>query len=200
MTTAVHKTPAGAGHSGPSGRDAELLRHQFDREAIWDRMVRPGDRLPSAVLLEADLGPIHLDRLRMTGPIVLVFFRYASSETCNTTLAGYEFSLLPELAGTDAHLVAVSPQIPQRLAEVKRRHDLSFFVASDARHALIDAFNLGFAEQGADVVLGARRSVLPFPAVVVTDRAGVVRFADVRPDGAHHTEPARILAAVRSLH
>jgi len=195
MTTAVH------GHTPAARRraDEDVLRRQFDRDSIWHRMVRPGDRLPSVPLLEADLGPIHLDRLRLTGPIVLVFFRYASSGVCDRTLAAYQKHLVPALADTDAHLVAVSPQIPQRLAEIKRRHDLTFFVAADVRHTLIDAFNLGFHEPGADVVLGARRSVLPFPAVVLADRAGVVRFADVRADGAAHAEPARILEAVRAL-
>lgn len=195
MTTAVRKTVVPAPRRG----DAGALRRQFERDAIWDRMVKPGDRLPSAVLIEADLGPIHLDRLRMTGSVVLVFVRYASSGTCDATLARYRDELAPALAGTDAHLVAVSPQVPERLAEIKRRHDLSYFVAADVRHTLIDAFNLGFAEPGADVILGARYSVLPFPAVVVADRAGVVRFADVRPDGGPHTEASRVLAAVRAL-
>jgi peroxiredoxin len=195
MTTAVHR------HTPPAQRraDEDVLRRQFDRDSIWHRMVRPGDRLPSMPLLEADLGPIHLDRLRMTGPVVLVFFRYASSETCNATLAAYQEHLAPALADGDAHLVAVSPQIPRRLAEIKRRHDLTYFVAADVRHALIDAFNLGFHEPGADVLLGARRSILPFPAVVIADRAGTVRFADVRADGAARPEPARILEAVRAL-
>jgi len=185
-TTSVHRA------------DEIALHRQFDRD-IWDRLVRPGDRLPSMPLLEADLGPIHLDRLRMTGPIVLVFFRYASSEPCGTALAGYQRDLAPALAGTDAHLVAVSPQIPRRLVELKRRHDLTYFVAADVRHTLIDAFNLGFHDPGADAILGARRSILPFPSVIIADRAGTVRFADVRAAGATHPSPAQILAAVRSL-
>jgi peroxiredoxin len=195
MTTAVHRT------IGPGRRlgDPEGLLRQLDQEAIWHRLVKPGDRLPSSVLLEADLGPIHLDRLRMTGSVVLVFVKFAASEVCAATLERYQRELVPALAATDAHLVAVSPQIPVKLAEVKRRHDLSYFVASDVRHVLIDAFDLGFAEPGADVILGAGRSVLPFPAVVVADRAGVVRYADVRPDGSAHPEPSEILAAVRRL-
>ncbi|MFC3743521.1 redoxin domain-containing protein [Paractinoplanes deccanensis] len=171
----------------------------IDRDDIWGRLVKPGAHLPSLPLLEADLGPIHLDRLRETGPIVLVFFRHADSEPCNAALADYERRLVPALRDTDAHLVAVSPQVPGRLAEIKRRHDLSYFVASDPRHILIDAFNLGFQEPGADKVLGARRSVLPFPAVVVADRSGVVRYANIRPDGAFYPEPSEILAVVKSL-
>jgi peroxiredoxin len=195
MTTAVHRHV-------PSARrpaDDEALRRQFDRDAIWNRMVKPGIRLPSQPLLEADLGPIHLDRLRATGPIVLIFFRYASSEPCNTALAAYQHQLVPALTDSDAHLVAVSPQIPQRLAEIKRRHDLTYFVASDHRHTLIDAFNLGFHEPGADALLGARRSILPFPAVVIADRAGTIRFADVRADGAPHPDPSTILSALKAI-
>jgi peroxiredoxin len=180
--------------------DEQTLRRQFDRDAIWNRIVKPGHRLPTAAtLLEADLGPIHLDRLRMTGPIVLVFIKHAASEPCNATLARYEKELAPALLETDAHLVAVSPQIPARLVELKRRHDLTFFVASDVRHTLIDAFNLGFRSPNADQTLGARGAVLPFPAVVIADRAGRVSYADIQADGAPHAAPAEVLKAVRAL-
>src|SRR5690349_6523476 len=117
MTTAVRKVTL------PTSRRAEdeALRRQFDRDAIWDRVVRPGHRLPSTSLLEADLGPIHLDRLRLTGPIVLIFIKYAASEPCNAALASYQELLAPALAASAAHLVAVSPQVPQRLVQIKRR-------------------------------------------------------------------------------
>ena len=82
---------------------------------------------------------------------------------------------------------------------MKRRHDLSCFVAADPRHTLIDAFNVGFTEPGADLILGTGRSVLPFPAVVIADRAGVVRYAEVRPDGSPHPTAAEITAVVRAL-
>jgi peroxiredoxin len=183
MTTAVRK---GAG-------DTEALRRQFEAGAIGQRMVRPGDRVPPAVLVEADLGPIHLDRMRLTGPIVLVFVRYVGDPVTESTLERYQRELVP---AADAHLVAVSPQVPARLAAMKRRHDLSYFVAADPRHVLIDAFNLGFAEPGAGPILGTGRSVLPFPAVVVADRAGVVRYADVRPDGRPHADASDVVAAL----
>jgi hypothetical protein len=49
------------------------------------------------------------------------------------------------------------------------------------------------------VLLGAKRSVLPFPSVVVADRAGVVRFADVRAAGAALPTADEILAALQTL-
>jgi len=175
------------------------FRRQLEQDAVWSRMVAPGARLPAMPLLEVDLGPIHLDRLRLTGPVVLVFFRFESSPHCDAALAEYQAELLPALTLLGAHLVAVSPQRPDRLAEIKRRHDLGFFVASDPRHVLIDAFGIGFSSPGVDRVLGTGRSVLPYPTVVVADRAGVVRYADVHPDWSVRTAPRPIITAVRQL-
>jgi peroxiredoxin len=190
----VHPGPR-TGYDG----DAEAVRLQFEHSAIWNRMVAAGDRLPDLPVIEADLGPVHLDRLRHTGPLVLVFFRYAGSPECDAALRSYQYSLAPTLAALDAHLVAVSPQVPERLEALKRRQNLSFLVASDPRHALIDALNIGFTRPGADVVLGAGRSVLPFAAVVVADRAGRIRYADVHADWTSLTAPGAIIRAVQSI-
>jgi peroxiredoxin len=181
-------------------QDEELaFRRQFERDGIWSRMVAPGDMLPELPLVEVDLGPIRLDRMRLIGPIVLIFFRYASSPDCNAALGAYAKDLAPALDGLGAHLVAVSPQLPDRLRAVKRRHQLGFFVASDPRHALIDAFNLGFERPGAEELLGTRESVLPLPAAVIVDRAGVVRFVDVPADPAARTPAGVLVGAVSKL-
>jgi peroxiredoxin len=186
-----------AGRPIRHGVDDQTFRLQVEATALWNRMVAAGDRLPDLPLLEVDLGPIYLNRLRDTGPVVLVFFRHANSPECDAALRAYQDALLPGLTALDAHLVAVSPQTPARLEAVKRRNELDFFVASDPRHTLIDAFNLGFSSPGAGTVLGTGRSVLPFAAVVVADRAGIVRFADVRADWSTTTSPERIISAVR---
>lgn len=181
------------------GEDTQAFRLQFERDAIWNRMIAPGDRLPDVPLVEVDLGPIHLDRLRHTGPLVLLFVRYAESPECGAALRNYQYTLAPALADLNVHLLAVSPQVPVRLEAVKRRHDLRFLVASDPRHALIDALNIGYRSPGADALLGTGRSVLPFAAVVLADRAGVVRYADVHADWSSLTAPGSIIRAARAL-
>lgn len=178
--------------------DDEAFRRLLDRNAIWKRMVAVGDRLPAQPLYEVDLGPIHLDRLLDTGPLVLVFIRYAGSPWCEDLLRSYATGLEPALTDLGAHLVAVSPQAPGRLAGLKHRDDLPFLVASDPRHVLIDALRIGFSSPGADKPLGTGRSVLPFASVVVADRAGLVRFADVRPNWLDPLPAGRIVEAVRA--
>ncbi|WP_430782678.1 redoxin domain-containing protein [Actinoplanes sp. G11-F43] len=179
--------------------DHEAFQQLLDRNAIWKRMVAAGDRLPPHPLYEVDLGPVHPARLLATGPLVLVFVRYAGSPACDAALRSYQGHLQPELDRLGAHLVAVSPQAPNRLAAVKHREELGYLVTSDPRHVLIDALNIGFGNPGADVVLGTGRSVLPFAAAVVVDRTGVVRFAEVRPNWSDPVPPGRLIAAVQSL-
>lgn len=197
------KTPVDhlARRGGPtrSGSDIEAVQAQFERNAIWNRMVTAGDRLPDMALIEADLGLVHLHRLRHTGPVVLVFFSYVGSVRCEAALRRYRDRLEPALVVLNAHLVAVSPQVPERLRELKRRLDLGFLVASDPRHALIDRLNIGFEVPGADTVLGAGRAVLPFATVVVADRAGFVRHVDVRGDWASPTDPQAIIRVVEAM-
>ena len=197
MTISVHSR--GTGRPVRYSDDVEAFRLQCERNAIWNRMVAPGDRLPNIPLLEVDLGPIHLDRLRHTGPVVLAFFPYAGSPECDAALRTYQHTMAPALAGLDAHLVAVSPQAPERLEAVKRRHNLGFLVASDPRHALIDALNIGFASPGAGAVLGTGRSVLPFAAVVVADRAGIIRYTDLHADWTTLTAPGSVIRAVHAI-
>lgn len=181
------------------GADETAFRRQFEKDAVWSRMIAPGGRVPALPLIEVDLGPVHLGRLLQTGPVVLVFFSYDGSASCDALLAGYQRTLLPHCTDADAHLVAVSPQRADLLAGVKRRHDLGYLVASDPRHALIDAFAIGYRSPEAGGRLGTGRSILPYPAVVVADRTGTVRYVDVRPDAAPPTPAARIGAVLDGL-
>jgi peroxiredoxin len=182
-----------------SGAEETAARRQFERDAVWSRMIAPGGRVPALPLIEVDLGPIHLDRMLRTGPVVLVFFPHQGSASGDDMLADYQRTLLPHCTDADAHLVAVSPQRADLLVGVKRRHDLGFLVASDPRHALIDAFAIGYRSPEAGATLGTGRSVLPYPAAVVADRTGIVRYADIGPAAATHTPAARIVTALGRL-
>ena len=195
MTRSVHLT-AGAPEAVNRRAEEAAVRRQFERDAVWSRMIAPGGRVPDLPLVEVDLGPIHLRRLLDTGPLVMVFIRYAGSAACESTLVAYQRTLAPACADLDAHLLAVSPQRAGLLAAVKHRNDLSYLVAADPRHTLIDSFGIGYQAPEASEILGTRRSVLPYPSVVVADRTGTVRYADVHPITAARTPAAPIIAAL----
>ena len=89
-----------------------------------------GDVVEPFRLPEALGGVVDLDRLLEAGPVVLLFFRFAGCPACNISLRHYQQELYPALAELGATLVAVSPQVPDRLAAIKNRYGFRFPVAS----------------------------------------------------------------------
>jgi peroxiredoxin len=176
--------------------------------ATW---IKTGDVVEPFVLKDVEGGELTLKSLTAKGPAVLVFFRFAGCPACNIALPYYERALQPTLKALGVPLVAVSPQIPERLGEIRTRHGLTFKVASDADNALGRRFGVLYtADEASQAAQRARGGSigettgtgtweLPQPTVVVIDRDHVVRFADVSPDWLVRTEAEPVIAAVRTL-
>lgn len=173
--------------------------------------IEAGDTAPAFRLPEVDGGELTLASLTAGGPAVLIFFRFAGCPACNIALPYYARNLWPTLKALGASLTAVSPQVPERLVEIKRRHDLPFNVASDLGNALgrhfgvlyefDDASKAAARAKGGFIgdTTGTGTWELPMPTAVVVDRGGRVAYADVSPDWLDRTEAAPILRAVQAL-
>jgi peroxiredoxin len=184
-----------------------LLEETADRDAF----VRVGDVVEPFTLPEVLGGTVDLERLLAGGPVVLLFFRFAGCPACNISLRHYQQELYPALAELGATLVAISPQVPGKLAAIKNRYGFGFPVASDTESRLGHRFGIMFAPspeakaralaKGGDLAaeLGTGSWELPMPTVVVVDTNRVVRFADVHPDWLVRTEADVVIDAVRAL-
>jgi peroxiredoxin len=173
--------------------------------------IRAGDVVENFLLPDVDGGVVALDELLRNGPVVLVFFRFAGCPACNLTLPNYQRELFPKLAAFGASLLAVSPQVPERLREIKDRHALTFFVASDTDNGLARKFGIAFTSNAASQeyakarglnmpqVIGTGTWELPMPAAIVIGTDHVVRFAKVSPDWLVRAEAEEILQAVEEL-
>lgn len=176
--------------------------------AAW---LKAGDLVEPFVLKDVEGGELTLKNLTAKGPAVLVFFRFAGCPACNIALPYYEERLAAGLRDLGATLVAVSPQVPERLVEIKTRHDLSFKVASDKDNALGRRFGILYtADEASQAAQRAKGGFigdttgtgtweLPQPAVVVVDHERVVRFVDVSPDWLARTEAEVVLEAIRDI-
>jgi len=175
------------------------------------KFIKPGDKIQNFTLPEVDGGAVELDALLANGPAVLIFFRFAGCPACNIALPYYERQLYPGLAALGASLIAISPQVPERLVEIKERHKLSFFVASDKDNSLGQKFGIVFtANEASQIALKAKGTNLgditgtgtwdlPMPTAILIGQDRVVRFADVSPDWLVRTEAPEILAAIRAI-
>jgi peroxiredoxin len=185
----------------------QLLVDTVDRT----RFAKVGDTLTPFSLEEVNAGTLTLDSLLQQGPAVLVFFRFAGCPACNIALPYYQRQLAPGLKQLGATLVAVSPQVPERLVDIKLRHDFDFLVASDVGNKLARRLGILYtfdqASQQAGIaggkpigeVTGTGTWELPMPTVVVIDRERVVRFVDVAPDWLVRTETEPVLDAVSAV-
>ncbi|MET0283047.1 MAG: peroxiredoxin-like family protein [Polyangiales bacterium] len=173
--------------------------------------VKVGDKVANFRVPEVEGGHLSLESLTAKGPVVLVFFRFEGCPACNLALPYYQRNLLPGLKQLGATLVALSPQVPEKLIAIKQRHQLEFAVASDVDNELGRRFGILYSFDEASRaqakqnnsfignVTGTGTWELPQPTALVIDRDRVVRFADVHPDWLLRTEADEILAAVRAL-
>lgn len=183
-------------------------RQWLVEHADRSKFIKPGDVVDPFTLPEVDGGEVSLNELLARGPVVLIFFRFAGCPACNLALPTYRDHLFPGVIERGASLVAISPQVPQRLREIKERHHLGFPVASDTGNALGRSFGIVFtasAESQASVlakgvnmpeIIGTGTWDLPMPAAIVIDRSRSVRFAAISPDWLVRAEADEILAAL----
>lgn len=180
------------------------LVENFDPDGI----IAAGDVLPDFTLHDVDGGKIARDALVARGPAVLVFFRFAGCPACNIALPYYERTLWPKLRERGVRLIAISPQVPERLVDIRTRHGLTLTIASDRDNRLARRLGITYSSNAASraggetpgwigEVVGTHGWELPQPAVIVFDENRVVQFVDVSPDWLVRTEAAEVLNAVQ---
>jgi peroxiredoxin len=183
-------------------------REYLVQNAERSKFPKPGDKVPDFTLPDVQGGSVSLAALLEKGPVVLVFFRFAGCPACNIALPYYERHLYPGLAARGITLVGLSPQVPEKLAEIKARHNLSYLIASDTDNLLGKYFGIVFSPttetranaeaKGSNMgeTIGTGSWELPMPAVILIGRDGIIRFADVSPDWLRRTEAEEVFAAL----
>lgn len=191
---------------------AQLARNVDTRAELVARYnpahhIAVGDRLPDFTLADVSGGVLTRSDLPAAGA-VLIFFRFAGCPACNIALPHYQKALWPTLKARGVALIAISPQIPEKLIEIKTRHDLSYIVASDTDNRLGSALGITFEPSNPPSpppagwigeLTGTGTWTLPQPTVIFADVAGVVRFVDVSPDWLKRSEASAILTALNSV-
>lgn len=170
-----------------------------------------GDRLDDFEFLDVEGGTVSLGALVEEGPAAIVLFRFAGCPACNIALPYYQRELWPALAERGIRLIAVSPQVPTRLGEIRERHGLTFTVASDPDNRFARYLGVTYAPNSTTQayiarkglilsdVLGTPNEDLPQATTLVIDQDRVVRFIDVAPDWLARTEAAPLIDAADSL-
>ena len=184
-----------------NARQRHLLVERFDPAAV----ARPGDILPDFAFPEVDGGELTIDGLISNGSALFIFFRFAGCPACNIALPYYAEALHPELLKRNIPLIALSPQRPERLVEIKRRHHLPFFVATDTDNQFARHIGIAFEPDEKPSpppagwigeVTGTETWVLPQPTVLHVGENRIVRSIQVSPDWLNRPEAESILEQI----
>ena len=149
--------------------------------------LKVGDKMPSFTLPDANGKEISSDKLLIQGSLILSFYRGGWCPYCNFELRALQ-KLLPEFEKSNATLVAISPENPDRSLSTQEKNELKFPVLSDSNNKV--ARSMGLAKE---------KDKLPIPASYVVDTNGNIRFAFVNSDYIQRAEPSDILKSVTLL-
>ncbi len=177
---------------------------------LAEKALGAGEHAPRFTLDSATGDQVSLDALLAEGPVVLTFYRGAWCPYCNLALRALQRHR-DDFASRGAHLVAVSPQIPDESLTLTDKEQLGFPVLSDIGSRVAKEFGIAFDlsdELGAlydrlgfelHRVNAGHHRTLPLPATYVIDRAGVIRWAFVDTDYTVRAEPSDVVAALDAI-
>jgi peroxiredoxin len=111
----------------------------------------------------------------------------------------------------EASLIVISPELPERVADMAAKQKLTFPILWDEKSAVAEAFGLAFTlpddlrqvyiSFGNDLAVrnGDPSWRLPVPSRFVVDRGGIVRSVQADPDYTHRPESETTLEALRKV-
>lgn len=196
---------------GPALEIMDAATEELQRSAAASRAIKTGDAAPDFILPNVDGRIVRLYTELEGGPVVLVFYRGGWCPYCNIHLRGFQ-KLLAEFKAAGAHVMAISPQLPDQSLTTQEKDELAFPVLSDVGLNTARAFGVAFELPKAllnlyvdfghplDVFNGEEGGKeLPIPATFIIGTDRTIAYAQIDPDYTVRSEPLDVLKLVRDL-
>ena len=177
---------------------------------VAEMAVKEGDVAPDFTLPDCDGRPISLSEMLKRGPLVLTFIRGGWSVFCLMELRALQ-GALSGIRDRGAEVLAISPEINERVDDLRTRESLGFPVLCDANNAVARRFGIvhDLPESLQRLYLkwgyslpefnGIDRWELPLPATYVIDTGRRVRAAVVEKDPTRRMDIKDILSVLDLL-
>lgn len=175
---------------------------------IGESSSQNGDILPSFMLSNTKGQIIESDALLQENEnLIIAFFRGSWCPYCNLELKALQ-NVLPEIRAKQTALVAITPQVIEKNAEMSTDTPFEFDILSDINNQYAKKLGIVFNLQ--DFVLpyylqleinlseynGNNENSLPIPAVFVIDKNKVIKFSSINAD---YTKRVNIEELLNSL-
>lgn len=153
---------------------------------------------------------IELDELLKDGPVVVTFYRGSWCPYCIGELSAIQ-QRLEKITEAGATVLAISPEVPGKTADLKEQKKLGFLFGTDHDNALAKKLALWFeldektvkkyVQYGIDVAEsnGTGTSELPIPATYVIDTDRTIRYAFVDENYRERADYDEVLMVLNKL-
>ena len=177
---------------------------------IAEQALHSGSVAPDFELPDPAGNRFHLAEALGRGPVVLNFYRGGWCPYCNLELKALD-RVTPRIRELGATVVSISPNLPERSAELVQDNPFSFPVLCDVDLKVARQYGLVFRladelrpiylEFGIDLPAfdGNDRYELPMPATYVVGDDGIIHHDFVDADYTRRMEPDEILQALQRL-
>ncbi|MEH1800004.1 MAG: peroxiredoxin-like family protein [Nostoc sp.] len=188
----------------------ESLKNELISSGMIDQSLKVGDITPNLILPNAFGQLVELQKLLVTGPVVISFFRGSWCPFCNLELAGLQ-QALPAIKTLGASIIAISPQNNHHTISTVEKHELTYEVLSDRSNIIARQFGIVFQipehlrpmlhEKGHVLPRynGDESFELPIPATFVVSQDGKVVYAFVDADYTNRLDPIEIVSILRNI-
>ncbi|MDT3306555.1 peroxiredoxin-like family protein [Shewanella sp. SP1S2-4] len=169
-----------------------------------------GEQIPAITLQDMNGQSVDLAKLTAQKPTIFFFYRGGWCPFCNNQM-GQLKAIEPELLKMGFQLVGISPDTPAQLKASAAKNELKYLLLSDEKMLAAQAFGLAFytSEKVTEIYTsrlhvdnpmwttpeGAKRLVLPVPAIYISDDKGLIHFQYVNPNYKVRPAPKLILTA-----
>jgi peroxiredoxin len=177
---------------------------------IVEKCLKEGDKIPAFSLPNANNKTVSSDKILSKGPVVINFYRGGWCPYCNLELRAFQ-EVFPEILKLGVQLVAISPNLPDKLLLSIEKHSLTYEVLSDIGNKISRQFGLVFTldaqliplykQSGIDIPAfnGDESYELPIPATYVVDSDGTIKLAFVDADYTKRLNPDEVIKTLQNL-
>lgn len=174
---------------------------------ILETAKNVGDQAPDFQLKNALGKEVSLSDYLAKGPVVLTWYRGGWCPYCNLTLRQLQQEL-PAFKAEGAHLLALTPELPDKSISTSEKHDLEFEVLSDVGNTVAEDYGIVFklTPEVAEIYQNAfdmegyngdDSYELPLAATYIVQQDGTISYAFLDAEYRNRAEPAKVLAALK---
>lgn len=175
-----------------------------------DKPLGLNEKMISFEIENALGGNISLDELLEDGPVVLTFYRGSWCPYCMGELSSIQ-DRLTKITDAGGSVLAISPETPEKTADLAQQKKLGFLFGTDHNNALAKQLALAFKldaktiklyrQYGIDVPESndTKKWELPIPATYVIDTDHTIRFAFVEEDYTKRADYSKVIKVLEKL-